>query len=286
MHERKIFSHTILAFLRTRILAAVLMPALIGTAFSARQGYFELIRFVLILAGLVIAELMNLFGTDYFSGSPFKGPPGSRPPRLPGNPVLPPSILKTENIPRVILSLGIAGLAILVSLTILAGPVVLIFMALALATGFLYVFDPFPYSFLATAVLPPIICAGVYFVLSGKLILEAFLVGLPVAWISVSVILGYRVLYRGTNTGTLSFDRKKIAAVLLVYFLCPVNITLSHIMGLYPPLTLVAVPACLLFIYGTYRILREKTSDFIPATSVGVLMHSTVSMLVAGSLLL
>ena len=43
------FYEKALAFLRTRLLGAVLMPALIGVAVSVRQGRFHWLRFVLIV---------------------------------------------------------------------------------------------------------------------------------------------------------------------------------------------------------------------------------------------
>ena len=121
---------------------------------------------------------MNLFGADYLrhvrQGRGAEGRPadGAGPagvelgPQLPGNPVaarLPPAA-----IPRLLLVLAAAGAAALLYFALTVGPGVLAFLLPAAAVGALYVFSPFPYAFLGTALVPPLVAGGVAFVLLGR----------------------------------------------------------------------------------------------------------------------
>jgi len=289
----------LLAVLRTRLLGAVVMPALIGAGYGARGGEVRALPLAFVLAGLAAAELLNLFGTDYAQwrgrsgdrrraranggagGEGGAGTAGTGTITLPGNPVVPPSRLDPARIPAAMLPLAVLGLAALVYFTIAVGPVVLIFFVAAAAVGGLYVFSPFPYAFLSTVVLPPLIAGATHLALTGGSNVGAFAAGLPVAWISVAVILGYRVHYTGSQGLPAALLRRRGLVVLAFYLLAGANVAAWVSVGLLPPVGLLAlVPwaGCLAWVAA---LLGRELSDPVPATTVGVLMHSTTSAALA-----
>jgi len=346
---RPLLAHT-LAFLRSRLLGAVILPAALGAAWAVHHGLASAaaaplplppwLAFLLALAGLAAVELMNLFGSDYvqyLSGRPpgepeaRKGagrtgrdplwlrlpPPG---PTLPGTPVVDPRLLPPERIPWVLLPLGLAGAAVLLCFVFDVGPGVLAFLLPAAAVGALYVFSPFAYSFLATSLVPPLVSGGLGYILTGRPQAAAFLAGLPVTWISAGVILTYRVAYdanrskrqagaagtdkaaagRGAAAGT---DKaaagrramvdggnelaRRLRLVLTPFAILVLNIVLFLLLGLYPPAAAAAalLPA-LLFPVWVARLLAAELQDPVPATAVGVLLHCSVTILLALGLLL
>jgi hypothetical protein len=289
----------VVAFLRTRLLGAVIMPALLGAAASARAGEFRLLRFVLVLAGLAAAELLNLFASDYAA---WRKPAVAGSPALsvlPGNPVIPPSRLNPERIPLILLPIAVVGLAVLVYFALAVGIEMLVFFLAAAAIGALYVLSPFPYAFLSTSLIPPLISGGTYLALTGELRARAFWVGIPIAWISVAVILGYRLLFTGGGASGRPDDsdverlwRRRKGSILAVYALAGVTIGAWVPAGILPVAALLAlVPwaGCLCWMLmllrerpgGMEERSMEERSARVPATAVGVLMHTLTSATLA-----
>jgi hypothetical protein len=292
--ERRFPYDPVLAFLRTRLLGAVLMPALLGSAASAGAGELPILRFVLVLVGLAAAEFLNLLASDYAA---WRSPGGSESVGLsvlPGNPVIPSSRLNPERIPLVLLPIAVVGLAVLLYFTLVVGIEVLVFFVAAAAIGGLYVFSPFPYAFLSTSLIPPLISGGTYLALTGELEARAFWVGVPIAWISVAVILGYRVLFAGTgreggpeNSDPAGAWRRREGIILAVYALAGVTLVVWVPAGILPVAALLAlVPwaGCLVWIL---LLLRKPWSNAVrrsarvPVTTVGVLMHILSSAVLA-----
>jgi len=266
-----------LAFLRTRLLGAVLLPALIGAAVSARQGQFDWLRFVLVLVGLGAAELLNLFGSDYQA---FRNP-GRKDPQLPGNPVIASALLPPSRIPLVLVPIALVGLSVLIFFTVTVGIGVLVFLVAAGIIGALYVFSPFRYAFLYTAFIPPLISGGVFLALAGRAEGVAFAAGLPITLISLAVILGYRVMYERVGLQR----RRTRAAVLAVYCLAGINVILYVVAGIYPWAGLAALLPIVLFFWLFANVSEREKTDPVPATAVGVFMHTGTSLAIAAALL-
>jgi hypothetical protein len=271
------FYEKVLAFLRSRLLGAVLMPALIGAALAARGGIFHWLRFVLLLVGLAAAEMLNLLGSDYRMFQK----PERKEPQLPGNPVFAPERLPASRIPLVLAPVAVIGLAVLLYFTITVGIGVLVFLLAAAVIGALYVFSPFRYAFLYTAFIPPLISGGVYLAMTGTLEGPAFAAGVPITLISLAVILGYRVMYEQTG----SERRRSRAVVLALYCLAGINIILYVPAGVYPWAGLAAVIPIAVFVWlvGKWSV-REK-KDPVPATALGVMMHTSTCLIIAAALL-
>ncbi len=291
-----------LAFLRSRLLGAVTLPALIGAAWAWRAGAFAsgaALRLAIALAGLAAVELMNLFGADYLrhvrQGRGAEGRPAGRGrvgpadgagpagvelgPQLPGNPVaarLPPAA-----IPRLLLVLAAAGAAALLYFALTVGPGVLAFLLPAAAVGALYVFSPFPYAFLGTALVPPLVAGGVAFVLLGRAPPACFLSALPVSLVSAGVILTYQVAYRRERPPAAWV---RALAVLLPYVLADVVVAALLLARVYPRSGYFALLPAIVFPGWAARLLLTEPRDPVPATAVGVFLHSTLCLAIAAGL--
>jgi hypothetical protein len=279
----------ILAFLRSRLLGAVSLPALIGAAWAWRAGAFgpvgarkawpALLRLGIALAGLAAVELVNLFGADYLRHLRHQRQGGSElGPQLPGNPVS--ARLRPEAIPPLLMGLAAAGLAALLYFTVTTGPGVLAFLLPAAAVGALYLFSPFPYAFLGTALVPPLVAGGVAFVLLGRVPPAAFLSALPVSLVSAGVILTYQVAYRRQPPPHWA----RALAVLLPYMLADVLVAALLLVRVYPRSGFFALLPAIVFPGWIARLLFNATRDPVPATALGVLLHSTLCLAITAGL--
>jgi hypothetical protein len=300
-----------LAFLRSRLLGAVSLPSLIGAAWAWWAGAFasgpagaaagaggtalatagaaagagpawlSLLRLAVALAGLAAVELMNLFGADIWkAGRGGQGPgrgeargPGPAP-RLPGNPVA--ARLRPAAIPRLLLLLAAAGLAALLYFAITVGPVVLAFLLPAAAVGALYVLSPFPYAFLGTALVPPLVAGGLSFVLTGRAPAACFLSALPVSLVSAGVILTYQVAYRGPRRAV-----QRALPVLACYVLADFGVAALLLARVYPRSGYFALLPAVVFPGWAARLLLTEPQDPVPATAVGVYLHSALCLAIA-----
>jgi hypothetical protein len=310
----------VLAFLRSRLLGAVTLPALIGAAWAWRAGAFGAraagvggeagglagagggpaapawLRLAIALAGLAAVELLNLFGADYVRhaaalraarGGKRPGPAaGPRPkdglgPVLPGNPVVSPRRLQPAAIPFVLLGLAAAGAAALLYFAWTTGAGVLAFLLPAAAVGALYVFSPFPYAFLATALVPPLVAGGVAFILVGRAPAGPFLAALPVSLVSAGVILTYQVAYRRERPPALW---ARALVVLLPYVLADVAVALLLLARVYPRAGFFALLPAIMFPGWAARLVLTETRDPVPTTAVGVFLHSALCLAIAAGL--
>ncbi len=269
----------VLALTRSRIFTAVVMPALIGAGYAYARGQFRLPAFVLILVGLVCAELLNLLGYDwnhYRNQDPVWR---EKNPLLPGNPVVPERFLPGRYIPVAVVLVGLVGLAVLVYFTVTVGPAILLLLGAAVGVGALYLFPFFPYAYLSTALLPPILVGGVYLALSGQWDWKALLSGLPVTWISVAVILTYRVLYAGKGV-----TARKSGVVAGFYGLAAAHVMIWSFVRIYPAAAIGAAMAIVGGILWLNDVWKRETRDAVPATTIGVLIHSVACLLLAGTI--
>ncbi|UCF97505.1 MAG: hypothetical protein JSV89_20380 [Spirochaetaceae bacterium] len=271
------FYEKVLAFLRTRLLGAVMMPALIGAALAARGGAFHWLRFVLILVGLAAAELLNLLGSDY---QMFRNP-GKQGSQLPGNPVFSTERLPASRIPLLLAPIALIGLGVLIYFTVTVGIGVLLFLLAAGIIGALYVYSPFRYAFLYTAFIPPLISGGVYLALTGKLEGLAFAAGVPITLISLGVIVGYRVMYEREGLKR----RRSRAVVLALFCLAGINVLLYVPAGIFPWIGLAAVIPLFFFTWMIGTVSVRERKDSVPATALGVMMHTSTCLIVAAALL-
>ncbi len=269
----------VLALTRSRTFTAVVMPALIGAGYAYAREQFRLPAFALILVGLVCAELLNLLGYDWNHYRNQDPAWAEKNPILPGNPVVPESLLPGRYIPVLVGLVGLIGLAVLGYFTRQVGSGILLLLGAAVGVGALYLFPFFPYAYLSTALLPPILAGGVYLALSGQWDWRALLSGLPVTWISVAVILTYRVLYAGEGVTS-----RKALVVAGFYGLAALHVAAWVPAGIYPKAALAAIVVLVGGLLWLRDVWKEETRDSVPATTVGVLIHATACLLIAAAI--
>jgi hypothetical protein len=156
------------------------------------------------------------------------------------------------------------------------GPAVLAFLVPAAAVGALYVFSPFPYAFLGTALVPPLVAGGVAYVLLGRAAAACFLSALPVSLVSAGVILTYQVAYRGRRPAL-----ARAFPALLCYVLADLLVAALLLIRVYPRSGFFALLPAIVFPGWAARLLLSESRDPVPATAVGVYLHSGLCLAIA-----
>jgi 1,4-dihydroxy-2-naphthoate octaprenyltransferase len=265
-----------LAVSRTRIFVAVAIPALIGTAIAFEQGYFALEPFVLMLFGLVMVESANLFMADWaaYRSSTSRWKP---PPAIEGSPMIPERLMSLRySFHAAAVCFAIAALTFMYFIIHL-GFLIMILGVLAVGIGVFYVLSPIKYGFFSTALLPPIIAFGSYYVLAGSVSWQPILASLPMVFMSSGVIFTYRVLY--PDEGSKNFGMR--SHLLVGIYLCAyTTMAVLVLAGVTAPSLILGVASLpiLFFIVRTFKI---KGLGYLPATSLGVLLYTTTGVIVA-----
>jgi len=264
---------------RTRIFTAVITPCLVGVAVAYTDGFFSPVRLVLLVSGLIFAEMMNLFLADWVDYKKIDVSRGRAilPPPLEGNPMLSPAVLPLKYTFHAAIAVMVPALAILVFFAFDLGWPIVVILIIAGITGAFYVAPPFNYAFFSTAVLPPVVAFGAYFVLSGVADWKAGLSALPILFISSGVIYTYRVLYEPGIPGQF---RKKRQYLRMLYTLCYLTLLVLVISGLTTWWMLLGLLSLPLYFLIDRLTIAEKI-DYMPATSLGVLVHFTTGILIA-----
>ncbi len=264
---------------RTRLFVAVTVPAVLGGAIAERDGSFSAGTFLLILAGLILIESSNLFfgdwtareGKSFLSGS-------NPPPAIEGSPMISERMLPSKHALHASVLCLLSAAVVLVYFALMRGWPILLLGFLAVLVGFFYALSPVKYGFFSTALLPPLLTLSVDFVFTGRFTLVAFLAGLPLLFSSAGVIYTYRVLYvRSAKTGNFS---TRLRLLVLLYCLTFLSVILLDIFGLLPATTALAFLALPILFYLVARSEKERL-DYVPITSLGVLLHVATGLLLA-----
>jgi 1,4-dihydroxy-2-naphthoate octaprenyltransferase len=264
---------------RTRLFVAVTIPAVLGGAVAERDGSFSTGTFLLILVGLVLVESSNLFFGDWTAreGKSIL-PSANPPPTIEGSPLIAERILPSR------LTLYASALCLLSAAVVLAyfaltrGWPILLLGFFAVLIGFFYTLSPIEYGFFLTALLPPLLTLSVNFVFTGRFTLVGFLAGLPLLFSSAGVIYTYRVLYvHSVNTGSSS---ARLRLLVLLYCLTFLSVVLLDVCELLPATTALALLALPILFYLVAKSEKERL-DYVPVTSLGVLLHTVTGLLLA-----
>lgn len=264
---------------RTRLFVAVTVPAVLGGAVAERGGSFSTGTFLLILVGLVLVESSNLFFGDWTAREGKSLLPGSNPPPpIEGSPMISEGILPSEHTLRASVLCLLSAAVVLVYFALMRGWPILLLGLLAVLVGFFYALSPIRYGFFSTALLPPLLTLSVGFVFTGRFTLVALLAGLPLLFSSTGVIYTYRVLYvHSANSNGFS---ARLRPLVLLYCLTFLSIILLDIFELLPASTALAVLALPILFYLVVRSEKERL-DYVPVTSLGVLLHVVTGLLLA-----
>jgi len=264
---------------RTRIFTAVVTPCLIGATAAFADSFFPAARFILLIFGLVLAETMNLLLSDWVEYKRIDISKGRAipPPHLEGNPMFPTKIIPLKYTVYAGFAVAVPSLIILFYFVSNLGWPIWVFLVLAAITGAFYVAPPFRYAFFSTALLPPIIAFGAYFILSGMPGWKAGLSALPILFISSGVIYTYRVLYESKVQGLFEVKRNYLK---ISYGLCYLTLSVLVISRATTPWILLGMLSLPIYFYIVKLTTIEK-SDYMPATSLGVLLHFSTGILIS-----
>jgi 1,4-dihydroxy-2-naphthoate octaprenyltransferase len=264
---------------RTRLFVAVSVPTVLGGAVAERDGSFSILTFLLVLAGLVLVEASNLFFGDWTARQGKSLLPGSNPPPpIEGSPMIPERMLPSRHALRASVLCLLSATVVLVYFALMRGWPILLLGLLAVLIGFFYALSPVRYGFFSTALLPPLLTLSVVFVFTGRFASVAFLAGLPLLFSSAGVIYTYRVLYLpSANVGSFS---ARLRTLVLIYCLTFLSVILLDVFELLPTTTALAVLALPILFYLVARSEKERL-DYVPVTSLGVLLHTATGLLLA-----
>jgi hypothetical protein len=168
------------------------------------------------------------------------------------------------------------GSAALVVFLVRVGPGILVPFAGAAGCAILYAVQPFPGSYLATAAVPSLITGGTMYALTGKWDAPSLYAGIPVCLVSVGVILTYRSAYRG---GTRR-EGGKVAAV-LCYAGSLASVAVLAAIGVFRWTSLPVILPGAALAGLAWKLFERNSSDPVPATAAGVILHASVSLLLA-----
>ena len=233
------------------------------------------------LFGLVMVECANLFMADWaaYRSSTSKWKP---PPAIEGSPMIPERLLPLRY------SIHAAGVCLAVAAVTFAyfiirlGFLIMILGVLAVVIGIFYVLSPIKYGFFSTALLPPIIAFGSYYVLAGSVSWQPILVSFPMMFMSSGVIFTYRVLYAGEERKHFQMRSHMLVGIYLCAYITMAILVLAGATATTLILGIASMPI-LFFIVGT---LKTKGSDYLPATSLGVLLYTTTGVIITLSYVL
>jgi len=266
-----------LAVSRTRIFVAVVIPCFIGSSIASRYGYFSWTQFILMLFGLVMIESANLLTADWVTYRGKSLVNGEIQPVIEGSPMISEEILPLRyTIHIAILCLALAALT-LFYFALHLGFLIILLGALAVLIGGFYVLSPIRYGFFSTALLPPIIAFGSYYVLTGVSSWEPVIASLPMIFLSSGVIFTYRVLYRDSDSDRFKANRLMLIGLYSASFIMLILIVLGKLV----PISMILSLTTLLILFSIIKHLTFNNSDYMPATSLGVLLYTVTGSLIA-----
>jgi 1,4-dihydroxy-2-naphthoate octaprenyltransferase len=255
---------------------AVAIPAVIGSAVAFGHGYFALGPFLLVLFGLVMVESANLFMADWAAyrstASRWKPPPA-----IEGSPMIPERLLPLRY------SFHAAGVCLAVAALTFAyfivhiGFLIMILGVLAVVIGVFYVLSPVKYGFFSTALLPPIVAFGSYYVLAGSFSWQPILASLPMMFMSSGVIFTYRVLYVNEERKYFRMRSQVLVGIYLCAYLTIAALVLTGVTAASLILGFASMP----ILFPIVVTLKINDSDYLPATSLGVLLYTLTGVIIA-----
>ncbi len=287
-----------LHFVPTSIFPAVLGSVMAWTAYRK----FDLLYFSLVIIGVTVHHLgLNMMDDvfDYLHAvdrsqglqkNPYTG----------GSGVLTGGLLSARHVLTAAILCYLAGIGIAIYLTLFIGWPILIFVAIGVFSSAFYTMPPIRYGYRGLGELSllvnfgPVICLGAFFVQTGSVAWEPFVVSLVPGFLMWSMIIINEIpdydedLASGKMNLVARFGRRPAMILYLVGLICAyVIILLSALFGIasWGVLTgLLSIPIA----YDAFRVLRKNYMDKIkmsPANLATIKVHAlTLICLILGYL--
>jgi 1,4-dihydroxy-2-naphthoate octaprenyltransferase len=183
---------------RSVILVISAQAAIIAGLLAAADGRFNPTAFVLVLIGFVTAHAISNLSNDYFGYKRGHDTADSPRMRYTMHPIAS-GVLDTRTLAVGLGILAAIGTAIVLYFWLTRGPVALGFALAGLALLYLYDAAPTPLKSLglgevaAFFVWGPLMIGGGYFVISGRVSVDAFLVSIPYGLGVMSILIGKHI---------------------------------------------------------------------------------------------
>ena len=182
---------------RAVILVISVQASLIAGLLALTDRRFDLVPFLLLLIGLVVAHAISNLSNDYFGYRRGHDVADSPRMRYTLHPMT--SGLDSRSLLTPIAALGVVGVAIILYFWAVRGPLALVFAAAGVLLLFLYDAAPVPLKSIglgelaAFLVWGPLMIGGGYFVIAGQLSPSAFLVSIPYGLGVASILVGKHI---------------------------------------------------------------------------------------------
>jgi 1,4-dihydroxy-2-naphthoate octaprenyltransferase len=287
---------------RAPFFVAVIMPSLIGGAVAYYHGKFDLLLFLVVCAGMVLAHAGTNIINDYFdfqSGADIGN--RNRTPFSGGSPFLPDGTLR----PKSVLAAGLLCFAfgglVAVFLAWRAGWPVLVLAGAGAFIGYFYTAPPLRLGYrgvgeFATGLaMGPLTVAGVYYVLTGTFALEPVVASLPIGILVATILYVNEVpdyeADRRAGKRHLVVRLGKERAVRLIPALFALNyaaVVIGVVLRIMPAWTLISLATLpvALNIVAVASSNYDDTPKYIPAQARTILVHSATGILITAGYLL
>jgi 1,4-dihydroxy-2-naphthoate octaprenyltransferase len=285
--------------LRAPFLTATLVSIVLGTVIAwARNDAFNPAYFLLALIGGAFAHLGTNVANDYYdhkSGNdeinkefvrPFSG--GSRTIQL--------GLLKPHEVLLGSLLFFGAAASIGLYLTFVSGPLLPVFVAVGLVSGFFYTAPPFNWvsrgvgEFLVGVNFGALMTLGAYYVQTGTLAVEPVLMSVPVSLLIAGVLYinefpdyaADKAVGKKTLVVRLGRD-KAVYGYALMVFGAYASVLLAVLAGVAPSYVLLALVPLPLALESVRHALKfhSKSSSLVPSNAMTIVLHLTTSLLIS-----
>jgi len=286
---------------RAPFFLAVIMPSLMGGAVAYYHGRFDMPRFLMILAGMVLANGGTNFINDYFdfrSGADKSN--RNRTPFSGGSPFLPQGVLRPSQVLVAGLACFAGALLIALFLAFAAGYMVLVLAGAGGFIGFFYTAPPLRLGYrgvgeaLTGLALGPLTVAGVYYVMTGTITAEALVVSFPIGVLVAAILYVNEVpdhdsdKLAGKRHLVVLVGKERAARSLPFVFALVYGAIIAGVLGgIMPAWTLIAI-LTLPLAADASRIAARNYDDvkrYIPAQARTIATHSLTGLLLTAGYL-
>ncbi len=290
--------------MRAEFLTASVMPVLLGAAVAyAETGRLDWRLLLLTFVGAACLHIGTNVANDYYDHLSENDPLNTKfvRPFTGGSRLIQRGLIT----PRAVFTLSIAffaaGIAIGVVLTVLRGPVILIFGAAGLVSGYFYTAPPLRFAHhgfgegIVGINFGLLIGIGTYYVQTGGVSTAAIVASLPLTLLVTSIIVinefqdseaDARV---GKRTLVVRLGlRRSVYLYAGISFTAYVPIIAGVVWGLFPPTVLLSLATVPLIIGSVMRARRfyDSPGGLAPANAATIACHTLTGMLMAGGFLL
>jgi 1,4-dihydroxy-2-naphthoate polyprenyltransferase len=288
---------------RLHFVPTSILPALLGSLIAwATYGEFDAWYFILVIAGVTVHHMgLNMIDDvfDYLHAVDRSHDKGKNP-YTGGSGVLTGGLLSTSQVLTAAIFCYSMGVVIMVYMTLMMGWPVLVFAAVGIFSSVFYTVPPVRYGYRGFGELSllinfgPVICLGAFYVQTGSIAWEPFVVSLVPGFLMWSMIVINEIpdYEEDRRAGKLNlvarFGRKSGVALYVAGLICAYAVMLlSASFGIAPfgvLFGLLTLPAA----YDSFRMLKKHYTDrmkMAPANLAIIKVHAlTLILLIIGYL--